>query len=131
MLTIIHEGKTFSNFTEEQAREALPDVVVDAALASVRVGKIGQECRRRIYAVASSESQMNMAAASAVISGKTASAHSDAEKAVLAGAEAAIGWVTAMRTNIASLAADADANIIADASWPDCPAEVTALIDQF
>ncbi len=131
MLTIIHEGRTFSNFTEEQARETLPDTVVDAALAAVRIGKIKQECRRRIYVVASAETQMNMAAVSAVISGKTASNRSADEAAILAGAEAAIGWVTAMRANIATLAVDADADIIADVNWPDCPAEVTALIAQF
>ena len=131
-LTIKHDGRTYANMTAEEAVAAgVPQAVVDAALADLRIADIKAHCRRRIYAVASSEAQMNMAAATAVISGKTASARTDTEKAVLAGAEAAIGWVAAMRANIATLAADPAIDFTADAAWPDIPPEALAMIENF
>ncbi len=116
---------------QELLAAGVPQATIEEAIAKIRVSQIKQECRRRIYAIADAESQMNMAAASAVISGKTAANRTEAEKAVLANAELAIDWVAAMRANIATLAADANAVITDDANWPDCPPEVIALASQF
>jgi len=131
-LTFDYDGRTLVNWTVADALEAgVPQAIIDAALTDQRLAAIKAETRRRIYAVASSEAQMNMAAATAVISGKAASARSDAEKATLVGAEAAIGWVAAMRLTIATLAADPDADFTADAAWPDVPDEAQDMIANF
>ena len=131
-LTFEFDGRQYVNWSPEDALAAgVPQTVIDAELANLRIAAIKAECRRRIYAVASPEAQMNMAAATAVISGKTASARSDSEKATLAGAEAAIGWVAAMRATIAALAADPATDVTADAAWPAIPPEALAMIANF
>lgn len=131
-LTFQHEGLNYAGVTSEEALAAgVPVAIVEAEVNRVRTGAISAECRKRIYAVASAETQMNMAAASAVISSKAASARSEAEKAVLDGLEAAIGWVAAMRANVAMLAADPDKDFTADANWPAAPAEAEAIAHQF
>lgn len=118
--------------TREEAEElGYSEAAISAAEIAVRAKSIGAECRRRIYAVASAEAQMNMAAAVGVISSKTASARTDEEKAILAGAEAAIGWVAAMRSAVATLEVDADADFTADSAWPDVPPEALAMIQHF
>lgn len=104
---------------------------IAAAMAEKRKRAVSAECRRRIYGVAQIEAQMNMAAASALISSKTASARSDQEKAVLAGLEAAIGWVAAMRANVATLAANAELDFRDSANWPAVPDAAAAVAGQF
>lgn len=132
MLTLKHNGKSYVNWEVDDLRAAgVPEAEIQAAEMKVRAGAISAECRRRIYAVASAESQMNMAAAVGVISSKAASARTDDEKAILAGAEAAIGWVAAMRAAVAALAAEGDADFTADAAWPDVPPEALAMIQHF
>lgn len=127
-----HDGKIFLSITaEDLLAQGVASEEVAQAVATLRAKEISAECRRRIYAVASQEAQMNMAAALGVISSKTASARTDDEKAILAGAEAAIGWVAAMRAAVATLAADADADFTADAAWPDVPPEALAMIQHF
>ena len=131
-ISIRHDGKDYINFEVTQLlEEGIPQAAIDGYHTGLRVGEIKAECRRRIYLAASAETQMNMAAASAVISGKTASARSETDKAVLAGAELALGWVAAMRSNIAVLAADSAIDPATDANWPECPAEVLALVEMF
>ncbi len=131
-ISIRHDGKDYINFEVTQLlEEGIPQAAIDGYHTGLRVGEIKAECRRRIYSAASAETQMNMAAAAAVVSGKTASARTDAEKTVLAGAEQALGWVNAMRANIATLAADPDLDITDNANWPDCPADVLALVELF
>lgn len=85
-------------------------------------GAVASECRRRIYAVASQNCQMNMTAW--VASGQA----SDADKAAFAGA---LGWVQAMRGAFASLAAAQDATFTDDAHWPAVPDGVAALAARF
>ena len=104
---------------------------IAAAVAERRETDVSAECRRRIYRVASAEAQMNMANTVAVISGKAASSRTEGEKTILSGAEAAIGWVAAMRAAVATLTADADADFTADAAWPDVPPEALAMIQNF
>ena len=129
---ISHDGRTTLSTTREDA-EALgyPDAVIAAAEASVRTSAIKAECRRRIYAAASAETQMNMATAGAFISSKTASARSEDEKAVLTGIEASLAWVAEMRGNVATLAADPELEVADDANWPECPDAALALVSQF
>lgn len=132
MLTITKDNKATTYGSLQDATDAgLPQADIDAARAEMRVKQIKAECRRRIYVQASTETQMNMAAAAAVISAKTATARSTEEKAVLAGLEAAIGWVAEMRATVATLAADPGADVLGDASWPDVPAQVSATTDLF
>jgi hypothetical protein len=127
-----HEGRTYDGWTVEQALAAgIPPAIIDAALAAQRRSLIKAECRRRIYAAASAETQMNMAAATAVISAKTASNRSQAEQDTLAGVQDALAWVAAMRANVATLAADPQADFTADAAWPDIPATAAAVAQQF
>lgn len=132
LLTVEYEGRKTINVTADEALTlGYPKAVVDAAKAAGHATLISGECRRRIYALASAETQMNMAAASAVISAKTASTRTDQEKAVLAGLEAAIGWVGAMRANVATLAGDPSKDFTDDENWPDVPAAAAAIADQF
>ena len=80
------------------------------------------ECGRRIYAVASAASQVNMAAA------RAAGIMSEAENtAFLAG----LAWIAAMRAASATLISTEDATFADDVHWPACPAEVVALAANF
>lgn len=130
--SLVHNGIGYTEFTAtELATRGVPQAVIDQAIAAIRRDAIKAECSRRIFAVASAPTQQNMAAAASVIAGKTVAARSDAEKAVLAGMETALGWVQAMRGAIAPLSADATADYQSDAVWPACPAAVIALAAQF
>lgn len=129
---ISHEGRTTLAVTREHAIElGYPDEVIVAAEASVRMSAVKNECRRRIYATASAETQMNMATAGAFVSSKTASARSDDEKAMLSGIEASLAWVSEMRGNVDTLAADAELDIRDDANWPECPDAALAVVEMF
>ena len=120
------------NATIEEARAlGAAEADVAAAIAGERTRAVKMECRRRIYAVASAETQTNMASLAAVIGAKTASARSEAEKEQLAAFSMALEWVQSMRGAAATLAAAPDDDILADASWPPCPAEVAALAAGF
>lgn len=131
-LSLTYNGIGYTEATAaELAERGVPLAVIDQAFAAIRRDAIKAECSRRIFAVASAPTQQNMAAAAAVIAGKTVSARSDAEKGVLVGMEAALGWVQAMRGSIAALAADTAADYQSDAVWPACPAPVIALAGQF
>lgn len=133
MFTLNHNGQTYANFeTVEDLLEAgVPQAAIDAHFAAERLALIKAECRRRIYAHAGPEAQMNVATALGAASAKTASARSAEETALIAGAQKGIEWVSAMRNQIAVLAADSDADFTADASWPVLPAEAAALYSQF
>ncbi len=102
-----------------------------AAVGDQRIRDVKSEVARRIYAIASQAAQTNISAAVGVISGKTASARSNDEKTILADAETALGWVAAMRANVAVLVADPALDINDDANWPVTPPEVIALAAQF
>lgn len=131
-LTITHAGRTFIDWEKADLLAAgVPQVEIDAALNEQRLKRIKDECRRRIYASASAETQMNMATANSVIAAKTASSRSQAEQDTLAGVEAALGWVAAMRATIATLAADPQADFTDDAAWPDIPPAAAAVAAQF
>lgn len=129
--SVLHNGMTKVGAEEDLRSMGVPESLIVDAKQGLRHKLVGTECRRRIYAVASAEAQINMAAAVGIISGKTAPARTDDEKAILTGAEVAIGWVAAMRAAVATLAADGDADFTADAAWPDVPPEVLATIKHF
>lgn len=133
MKNVEWNGRLFSDDAtpESLAAAGVPQGVIDDYVLRDRRAAVSAECRRRIYAVATQEAQMNMAAAVAVISGKTASARTDAEKGILAGAELAIGWVSAMRAAVGTLADNAEADFMSDAAWPGVPPEAMAMIEHF
>jgi hypothetical protein len=111
-----------------QLVDFVPPVKSEAEILADREAAARVECRRRIYAEADAETQMNMATAAAVAAATpTETASAD----LLASVGAALGWVAAMRAAWPVLAADFEADIHADASWPDCPAEVRALAAQY
>ena len=119
---ITHEGRTTLAVDRRGAQSlGYPEAVIAAAEAGVRVSAVKAECRRRIYAAASAETQMNMATAAAVVSAKTASNRSAEESAMLAGLGQAIDWVAAMRARVVELAADPELDFLSDESWPDLP----------
>lgn len=129
---IENEGrKTFAIDRAGALALGYPEALVDTCEAKAKVAVIGRECRRRIYSMASVETQMNMAAASAIISSKTSNSRTDEEKAVLAGLEAAIGWVGAMRAAVKTLAVDPAKDFTADEHWPGVPPAAAAVVDQF
>ena len=125
-------GRRYEGWTEADAvRSGVPaNVIADANLNAHR-GAVSAECRRRIYDAAPAESQMNMATAAAVISGKPASDRSDDENTIMEGVRLALNWVSDMRAAFASLSKDPDADYRADAAWPSLPPEVPALIERF
>lgn len=127
-----YAGAGYTAMTPDELLAAgVPQAAIDAYLAGIRRDAIRAECARRIYSTASQATQSNMNAAATVIAGKPVSARSDAEKAVMAGLEAALQWVGAMRANVATLTTDPSTDYQADASWPTCPAPVVALVSQF
>jgi hypothetical protein len=93
-----------------------------AAAVAERADAARAECRRRILAVASEHTQMNMTGAQAagLFTAPQAAAYA-----------ASVQWVAAMRAAWPAIAADADADIADDAEWPECPAEVLALAAAF
>ncbi|MBK9083238.1 MAG: hypothetical protein IPL88_14705 [Rhizobiales bacterium] len=129
---ITYNDRIYSGWDEASLLAAgVPGAVVDAERQKRRLLAAKVECRRRIYAVASAETQLNMTSVASAISLKAAAARSEDEKATAAAFVAALGWVDAMRANVAVVAADASAAIEADAAWPACPPEVAALAARF
>lgn len=127
-----YNNQTFLNAEPSELLEAgVPQAEIDKALADVRLKAAKDECRRRIYTVASSETQMNMATAASVISSKTASTRSAEETAILTGVGDSLHWVVAMKQAAADIASDQAKDISDDANWPDCPANVLAVVEQF
>jgi len=132
MFDITHEGRTTLS-VDRAGAEALgyPEDIIAAAEAGARVSAIKAECRRRIYAAASAETQMNMATAAAVISAKEASARTEDEASILSGLDDAIGWVAQMRGRVAELTEDAALDIADDANWPPLPDGARDVVDKF
>lgn len=132
MLTLDYNEKTYVNWPPADLLAAgVPETLVFEAAIKVRAKAVSAECRRRIYAVASIETQMNMSAATAVISGKAASDRSAEEIVTLTGAASAIGWVTAMRGAMSALSADSALDFMSDDAWPVVPAEVISMLEFF
>ena len=132
MFDISHNGRTtFSTTREEAMALGYPEEVIAAAESSVRKTAVKTECRRRIYAAASAETQMNMATAAAVISAKEASARTEDEASILSGLDDAIGWVAQMRGRVAELTEDAALDIADDANWPPLPDGARYVVDKF
>tara|TARA_R110001599_G_scaffold134796_1_gene312966 strand:- start:9749 stop:10147 length:399 start_codon:yes stop_codon:yes gene_type:complete len=132
MFDITHDGRSTLSTTREDALAlGYPEEIIAAAEARVRKTAVKSECRRRIYAAASAETQMNMATAAAVISAKEASARTEDEAAILSGLDDAIGWVAQMRGRVAELAEDAALDIADDANWPPLPDGARDVADKF
>lgn len=131
-IDLVFNGGRYVQFSPEAARSAgVPQAAIDAAIAEKRVEAAKTECRRRIYAVASREAQMNMTSAAVSIAAKTGAARTDSEATELADHADALAWVAAMRANVDTLASDPTAAITADANWPACPANVIALAGRY
>ena len=132
MFDITHDGRTTLSTTRADA-EALgyPEEVIAAAELSARKSAAKDECRRRIYAAASAETQMNMATAAAVISAKEASARTEDEALILSGLDDAIGWVAQMRGSVTELADEVTLDIADDANWPPLPDGARDVADKF
>lgn len=131
-MTVEFGGKVFQSMTESQLAEAgVPAGVIEAKKLDERRRDVSSECRRRIYAAASAETQMNMATAAAVISGKAAADRSDDESTVMVGVSAALSWVTAMRANVDALTVATAANYLSDGEWPDLPSEAAAVVERY
>ena len=91
-------------------------------IAAARAAEIKAACKRRIYAVASAEAQIN------IIGAQAAGNFDAAQEAAYA---ASVQWIADMRAACQALIADPTADHTDDASWPDCPPDVAALADQF
>ncbi|MFW8594930.1 hypothetical protein [Cribrihabitans neustonicus] len=132
MLSFDYNGHRYEQWTEQDALQAgVPADVIAGAKLKGRRSTVSAECRRRIYAAASVETQMNIATAASVISGKPETDRSEDENGILAGVGLALEWVTAMRANVDALTADPAADYQSDAVWPELPAEVLAVIDRY
>mgnify|MGYP003150428581 FL=1 len=129
---ITHQGRTTLS-VDRVGAEALgfPEEVIVEAERGVRMKSVKGECRRRIYAAASAETQMNMATAAAVISAKVASARTEEEASILTGLDDAIGWVAQMRARVTELADDATLDIADDANWPPLPDGARDVVAKF
>ena len=109
-------------FKQATSKEAPFGAIADYVAPPFNSAPVKSECQRRIYAVASQNTQMNMTAyvASGLASNadKTAFAHS-------------LEWVAAMRAASASLIDDQDVTFGSDSHWPACPADVVELTTRF
>lgn len=131
-MTIDHNGLTYANVTVDEALAAgVPQSVIDDAIAAIRREAIKAECRRRIYGTASAEAQMNINGAAALVAGKAASERTEEETVLLAAQALAVQWITDMRAAVETLSADADADYLADVSWPECPDTVITLAARY
>ena len=83
---------------------------------------VGAECRRRIYAVASQNAQMNM---TAYIASGTAN---DADKSAFS---RFLAWVQDMRAAYAAIIEKQVRGFEHDDRWPQCPPDVVALASRF
>ncbi|NKX47700.1 hypothetical protein HGG67_05605 [Rhodobacteraceae bacterium R_SAG8] len=125
-------GRVFKNVPFEQLSEMdASDEVINDAKSLIRSSLIKDECRRRIYAAASAETQMNMATAAAVISAKEASTRTEDEASILSGLDDAIGWVALMRGRVMELKDDATLDIHDDANWPPLPDGARDVVAKF
>jgi hypothetical protein len=132
MFDISHNGRTtFSTDRETAVALGYPEDVIAAAEAGVRTHAAKAECRRRIYAAASAETQMNMATAAAVISAKEVSARTEDEASILSGLDDAIGWVAQMRGRVSELTGDATLDFQDDANWPPLPDGARDVVAKF
>tara|TARA_R100000935_G_scaffold1906_4_gene5754 strand:+ start:9459 stop:9860 length:402 start_codon:yes stop_codon:yes gene_type:complete len=129
---ITHEGRTTLSVDRDSALALGYSLeAVDEAERNVRIDLVKLECRRRIYAEASAETQMNMATAAAVISAKEASARTEDEASILSGLDDAIGWVAQMRARVTELADDVALDIGDDANWPPLPDGARDVVAKF
>ena len=129
--TIKHDGKTYRNFSEEGLRNVgVPDNIVDEFVLGEKLKMIKSECGRRIYAVASKESQSNVSTKLGLIALKSASSRTDEEKAIVDGAEKGIQWVNDMKAAMPALLANGE-DYTADAAWPQIPEEAAQVYSQF
>ncbi len=102
-----------------------------AADPAARVAAIKAECRRRIYGMASAETQMNINGVAATISAKPETARTVDDAGFLTAFEASVNWIAAMRAAVATIAADPEADTTADDNWPICPAIVAELAARY
>ncbi|MBP1862128.1 hypothetical protein [Rhizobium herbae] len=130
--TIEYQGVTYANFSEGALiASGVPAAVLDAAKAANRREEIKTECRRRIYGTASAEAQMNISGAASLASAKVAADRSAEETALLETFALALKWISDMRASVETLSADPVSDFLTEDAWPDCPAAVLALCDQF
>jgi len=90
--------------------------------ADRRLAVASTECQRRIFGVADSTAQMNMASAAAanMLTADQMTAY-----------QSGLQWIAQMRGTWRGLAADTSKDITADANWPTCPTAVVALAAGF
>jgi len=93
-----------------------------AEALAARGARIKAECKRRIYAAASAEAQMN------IIGAQAAGQFDAPQQAAYA---ASVQWIADMRAACAAIVADPALDERNDANWPPCPSEVAALADAF
>lgn len=106
-----------AGLTEISAQEkAVADVAANLPLL------IKSECARRIFAVASANTQLNMAAAHAagLLSAPQAVAFADG-----------LAWIASMRATSKSLIATHDTSYASDEHWPTVPSNVADLAAEF
>ena len=131
-LNLKYDGKSFNAFTPASLRAAgVPEEVIAAAMLDERNAAISAECRRRIYAVAGAEAQMNINGEANLITIKIASQRTEEEVKFLADFKLSLDWIKSMRAAYDVLSADADADHLADANWPECPPAVIALAGRY
>lgn len=118
-----HQVKT----PEELLEAGVPQEIIDEAVAAIRLVEIKAEASRRIFNIASANTQMNMTGAATRIAGINPSARTSEQTAEMADYEASLDWVTAMRSNVLTLVAVPATDFKDDANWPDVPAAVAAL----
>lgn len=128
MIYRVHFGNGASNdygpdvFHALAADGLFDGLAVEEITPPPSVDDVKAECGRRIYAIASAPTQINMAAAEAA--GRLTPEQS---AAFVAG----LDWITAMRAACASIIAGGIVDYTDDAHWPVCPPEVVALANAF
>ena len=101
---------------------AATPLAVDPRTPPFSADAVSAECKARILAVASTNCQINMAAARAA-----GILTPDQDTAFTAG----LAWINAMRGACAALTTASDPTFTLDSHWPACPAAVVALAASF
>jgi len=105
----------------------LDQTKADKAARQERLDHVSAICRARIYGVASNEAQSNMLAAGTLVSAKNPSNRSAEETALITTLGLALGWITAMRTQVQAIVDDLAIDPALDASWPAPPQDFVDL----
>lgn len=107
-------------------KKSAADVV--ATVLAARRDAVNAECERRIFAVASANTQRNIVAELATIAFKPEAERTNQDATIMAGGIDGLAWIKSMRAAAAVLRENGS-DYTLDSMWPDVPASVGLMLD--